>query len=209
MIIIMITENIFLFRYGPNSIPEYKKNLKKLCELFSKSLTNECLVLWNTSMPVSKDASGGFLVPDLEYLNSTLRLDILEANFYAQEIVSAHGYDVLDLHYYLRHHLHRRAEDGIHWDMTAHRRITNLLLTHIAEAWGEPLPGRITEALEMMKSANKYSTATDNGGGRRKKGLLDTPPQQENFPSENNMDFKWQSYHEHDLHSANYHGHWP
>lgn len=35
-------------------------------------------------------------------VSDTLRFDILEANIYAAEIVSAHGYDVLDLHYHFR-----------------------------------------------------------------------------------------------------------
>ncbi|KAL5021719.1 hypothetical protein ScPMuIL_000874 [Solemya velum] len=127
-------------RYGINSVPEYKRNLDKLFTRFSEVLPKQSLVVWNTTMPISKNARGGFLVPEIEFMNSTLRLDILEGNFFARKIVVSHGFDVLDLHFFLRHHLHRRAEDGIHWDMTAHRRITNLILTHIAEAWGIKMP---------------------------------------------------------------------
>lgn len=47
-----------------------------------------------------------------------------------------YGFDILDLHYHLRHQLQRRADDGVHWDQTAHRRISNLILGHIAMAWG-------------------------------------------------------------------------
>lgn len=122
--------------------------MERVFQRFEDTLPKECLVIWNTTLPISKNARGGFLVPEVEFMNSTLRLDILEANFYARQIVANHGYDVLDLHYYLRNQLHRRAEDGIHWDMTAHRRITNLILTHIADAWNEKLPGRCVVAKE-------------------------------------------------------------
>lgn len=122
-------------RYGKNSVEMYKENLEKLFNRFSNCLTEDCLVLWNATLPISKDARGGFIVPEIEFMNSTLRLDILEANFYAHQIATSHGYDFLDLHYYLRHQLHRRVCDGIHWDMTAHRRITNLILCHLSNAW--------------------------------------------------------------------------
>lgn len=122
----------------------YKENLEKLFSRFSECLSKECLVLWNATLPISRDARGGFIVPEISFLRYTLRLDILEANFYARQIVSAYGYDFLDLHFYFRDKIHRRVNDGIHWDMTAHRRITNLLLSHMADAWGEMSPGRIT-----------------------------------------------------------------
>ena len=51
-----------------------------------------------------------------------------------------HGFDVLDLHFYLRHHLQRRVQDGIHWDSQAHRKISCMLMHHICEAWNLPKP---------------------------------------------------------------------
>ena len=37
------------------------------------------------------------------------------------------------------------TDDGVHWDNTAHRWISNLILSHIADAWGiRPLNGRYT-----------------------------------------------------------------
>ena len=134
----------------------YKENLEKLFNRFSECLPEECLVLWNATLPISKDARGGFIVPEIEFMNSTLRLDILEANFYARQIVASHGYDFLDLHYYLRNQLHRRVSDGIHWDMTAHRRITNLMLTHLAEAWDEETPGRVHTLLPPDRFNNTF-----------------------------------------------------
>lgn len=34
----------------------------------------------------------------------------------------------------------RRAMDGIHWNMFAHRRMTNIVLTHVSQAWGLGVP---------------------------------------------------------------------
>ncbi|XP_060073002.1 PC-esterase domain-containing protein 1A-like [Ylistrum balloti] len=129
-------------RYGDNYVSAYKANLEKLCICMKDCLTEKCLCLWNTTLPVSRNAKGGFIVPEVEHMMNSLQLEILEANFVARQIVASHGLDVIDLHHFLRYHLHRRAEDGIHWDMTAHRRITNLLLSHITEALGEKFPNQ-------------------------------------------------------------------
>lgn len=120
------------FRYGKNGVEEYKVNMVRLFDRLKEVVSRDCLVIWTATLPISKNVRGGFLIPEVEFMNSTLRLDILEANFYAQQVVVSHGYDLLDLHYYLRNQLHRRAGDGVHWDQTAHRRMTNLLLTHIS-----------------------------------------------------------------------------
>jgi hypothetical protein len=43
-----------------------------------------------------------------------MKLHVLEANYYASKVAVENGHDVVDLHYFLRHQIHRRAEDGIH-----------------------------------------------------------------------------------------------
>lgn len=124
--------SVFYCRYGKNGVEEYKTNMVRLFDRFEETLSPDCLVIWNATLPISKNIRGGFLIPEVEFMNSTLRLDILEANFFAHQVVISHGYDLLDLHYYMRNQLHRRAADGVHWDQTAHRRMTNLLLSHIS-----------------------------------------------------------------------------
>ncbi|XP_033757452.1 PC-esterase domain-containing protein 1B-like [Pecten maximus] len=143
-------------RYGDNYVSDYKSNLEKLCLRMRNCLTEKCLSLWNTTLPVSRKAKGGVIIPEVEHMMNSLQLEVLEANFVACQIVASHGLDVIDLHHFLRYHLHRRAEDGIHWDMTAHRRITNLILSHITEALGEELPN-YTEVKRVANSqkANK------------------------------------------------------
>ncbi|KAL5022806.1 hypothetical protein ScPMuIL_001961 [Solemya velum] len=146
-------------RYGNCAVDSYKQKLENLFIRLQEVLTKDCLIIWNTTMPVSKNAKGGVLIPEVEFLKSTLSLEILEANFFSRELAVSHGLDVLDLHFFLRHHLHRHAKDGIHWDMTTHRRITNLFLTHIAESWGVELPGH-TEKLSSQKSKDSINQTT-------------------------------------------------
>ncbi|XP_013412949.1 PC-esterase domain-containing protein 1A [Lingula anatina] len=148
-------------RYGPSSVPKYKENLIELFHKFKKILPDDALVIWNTALPIANNARGGFLIPEVEFMNDTLRLDIMEANYYARQVAGHYGFDVLDLHYYFRRQIHRRAKDGVHWDMTAHRRITNLLLTHISEAWGVELPGRV-QKLKLEAAAEKKNSQRQN-----------------------------------------------
>ncbi|XP_052269705.1 PC-esterase domain-containing protein 1A-like isoform X2 [Dreissena polymorpha] len=138
-------------RYGPRSVDQYKENLETLFRRFKEVLPESCLVVWNMTLPISKKARGGFLIPQVEYMNSSLRLDILEANFYVHKLALMNGVNTLDLHYYLRHQLQRRAGDGVHWDMTAHRRMTNLILTHIAQAWDVKQPNHAHTVLSLKK----------------------------------------------------------
>ncbi|XP_038071046.1 PC-esterase domain-containing protein 1A-like [Patiria miniata] len=130
-------------RYGPNGMKTYKTNLEKTFYRMGKTLDPECLFIWNTALPVANKIRGGFLLPELEFLSETLRLDVMEGNFYAKELAVAFDFDVLDLHFYFRCQLHRRVADGVHWNHQAHRRISNLILSHISEAWGLNVPRRL------------------------------------------------------------------
>ena len=86
--------NYHICRYGRNGVDEYKKNLTRLFDRFKQTLPDDCLLVWNATLPISKNARGGFLVPEVEFMNSSLRLDILEANFYANQVM------VKRLHHY-------------------------------------------------------------------------------------------------------------
>nr|XP_039253622.1 LOW QUALITY PROTEIN: PC-esterase domain-containing protein 1A-like [Styela clava] len=126
-------------RYGDNSMNEYRENIEKLCKRLKEMLPHDTLVIWRTALPVSENMKGG-LTPDAEKFRDLLRLDILRGNYFAYNIVSRYSFDVLDMHFHFRHQLHRRANDGVHWNMYAHRRMTNLLLSHISRAWDKELP---------------------------------------------------------------------
>lgn len=73
-------------RYGSGSVDMYKENLDTLFTKMKEVLPETCLVIWNMTLPISKKARGGFLIPQVEYMNSSLRLDILEANFYVHKV---------------------------------------------------------------------------------------------------------------------------
>ncbi|XP_070183845.1 PC-esterase domain-containing protein 1A-like [Littorina saxatilis] len=127
-------------RYGTSAITSYKENMAMLFCRFKKVLPSYCLMIWNTTLPISKTARGGFLVQEIEYKNHMLRMDVLESNFFARQVVVNHGYDVLDLHFWFRRRLDWRAQDGIHWNAEAHRHISELILTHVAYAWNFTFP---------------------------------------------------------------------
>ncbi|KAL7981741.1 hypothetical protein Chor_001556, partial [Crotalus horridus] len=117
-------------RYGPSSMMEYRKNLEIAFNRLDAQLSSSCLVIWNMTMPLGPRIKGGFLIPE----------DIIEGNFYGATLAALHLFDVVDLHFHFRFDVGNRVKDGIHWNNVVHRRITNLLLTHLADAWGVVIP---------------------------------------------------------------------
>ncbi|CAG2058144.1 unnamed protein product [Timema podura] len=87
-------------RWGPKGVSAYKDNLLKLMKFFKKSLPPQTLVIWTTTLPISSNAYGGFLIKQVDFLKHTLRFEVMEANLYARDVVATHGYDIVDLHYY-------------------------------------------------------------------------------------------------------------
>lgn len=120
----------------------YREDLGSLFGLLGQALPEPCLRVWNTAMPVAEVVSGGFLLPEQQLRGAHLRLDVMEANFYSAVEAGRHGFDVLDLHFHFRHAGQHRQRDGVHWDQRAHRHLSQLLLAHVADAWGVDLPRR-------------------------------------------------------------------
>ena len=133
-----------LNRYGVNSVEEYKLNVPKGVQSLLDVLPKESVFIWTGALPVSKEIRGGFMVGSNidQKVRMRMRENIVEANRFVAQVMNDLGVDFLDLHYYLRMQQFRRAYDGIHWDSTAHRRISNLLLHHLCECWGLTTPGR-------------------------------------------------------------------
>ncbi|XP_060548121.1 PC-esterase domain-containing protein 1A [Pantherophis guttatus] len=127
-------------RYGSSSMMEYRKNLEVAFNKLDAELSPSCLVIWNMTMPLGPRIKGGFLIPELQHLSQTLRRDIIEGNFYGATLAALHLFDVVDLHFHFRFDVGNRGKDGIHWNNVVHRRITKLLLTHLANAWGVVIP---------------------------------------------------------------------
>uniref|UniRef100_A0A8D0HU51 Family with sequence similarity 113 n=1 Tax=Sphenodon punctatus TaxID=8508 RepID=A0A8D0HU51_SPHPU len=127
-----------LTRYHDGSpIYQYRLNLEKTFRRFSEVLPDECLVIWTSTMPLGPKTSGS-LFEDSEH--PTLRNDVIEANFYSAVLAKDRCFDVLDLHYHFRFDVWNRTKDGVHWNNVVHRKITHLLLEHVADAWGVEIP---------------------------------------------------------------------
>uniref|UniRef100_A0A671VSC7 Family with sequence similarity 113 n=1 Tax=Sparus aurata TaxID=8175 RepID=A0A671VSC7_SPAAU len=124
----------------------YKENLQKFFIELKETLPEETLVVWSLTMPLGEKIKGGFLVS--EHKAPQLRNDVIEANFYSGTLGDFYGMDVLDLHFQFRFSLQHRTKDGVHWNALAHRRITFLLLQHIAEAWGVFMPSQLNAGEE-------------------------------------------------------------
>ncbi|XP_061439574.1 PC-esterase domain-containing protein 1A-like [Rhineura floridana] len=129
-------------RYGPTSMKEYRTNLETAFNRLDAVLPSSSLVIWNMTMPLGPKVTGGFLIPELQHLNKTLRNDVIEGNFYGATLAGFHLFNVLDLHFHFRFDLRNRVKDGVHWNNVVHRRITKLLLAHVADAWGVVIPDR-------------------------------------------------------------------
>ncbi|XP_005688271.2 PREDICTED: PC-esterase domain-containing protein 1A isoform X1 [Capra hircus] len=131
-----------LSRYGRYSMESYRENLERVFVRMDQVLPDSCLLVWNMAMPLGERVTGGFLLPELQPLAGSLRRDVVEGNFYSATLAGDHCFDVLDLHFHFRHAVRHRHRDGVHWDQHAHRHLSHLLLTHVADAWGVELPKR-------------------------------------------------------------------
>ncbi|XP_075038963.1 PC-esterase domain-containing protein 1A-like isoform X2 [Mixophyes fleayi] len=122
-------------RYQDFQLEAYKTNVDNLFHRLTQVLSPECLILWNMTMPV------GYKEGQMQELPKTnLRWDIVAGNFYSATLANFHKMDVLDMHYHFRLELHSRCRDATHWNQLAHRKYTQILLTHIAQAWGVEVP---------------------------------------------------------------------
>lgn len=129
-----------LSRYRSNFLRNYREDLERLFQRLDQVLPTHCLMVWSTTMPVAEVVSGGFILRDAPGCPSRLREDVMEANFYSSREAARRGFDVLDLHFHFRHAGQHRLSDGVHWDERAHRYLSQLLLAHVADAWGVILP---------------------------------------------------------------------
>nr|CAB3264697.1 PC-esterase domain-containing protein 1A [Phallusia mammillata] len=127
-----------LSRYGNKSSDMYTRNLEKFCSRLDKAVPVETCIIWRTALPLGEDARGGFLVEKVN--RNVLLADVYLANFRAHAVVTRHKYDVIDMHYHFAGQLRRLAKDGVHWNQYAHRRMTNMFLTHISQAWRLDVP---------------------------------------------------------------------
>jgi len=138
-------------RYGPKSEEEYYENMNTLCTRMRETLPPTSTFLWLTTLPMSSHIASGFLLESIRFLSDTLRVAVLEANYYVAQIITAYGFDILDLHFYMRTLINHREKDGVHWDACAHRHITDMICVFLYDSWGIQLPD---STIEEMKKTN-------------------------------------------------------
>ncbi|XP_008433761.1 PC-esterase domain-containing protein 1A isoform X2 [Poecilia reticulata] len=153
-------------RYNPKWVDDYKANLKRFFGELKSFLPEETLIIWNLTMPLGERIKGGFLVPEIEHKAPQLRYDVIEANFYGGTLADNYDVDVLDLHFQFRFSLQHRTKDGVHWNAIAHRRITALLLRHIAQAWGVMLTADVPEQKSIYDCSTKFAAAVNSDSFR-------------------------------------------
>ncbi|XP_029382815.1 PC-esterase domain-containing protein 1A [Echeneis naucrates] len=189
-------------RYNPCWMDDYEENLCKFFDELRRILPEETLVIWNLAMPLAEKIKGGFLVPEIEHKAPHLRHDVIEANFYSGTLADAYNLDVLDLHFQFRFSLHHHTKDGVHWNAIAHRRITFLLLQHIAAAWGVIMPCLLTAVgnTEVTVKGPSNGNATRSAVRHRTKTNSD---RMEEFYSDS-LPYNFMSFDDKNWHQQNY-----
>ena len=151
-------------RWGPEGIPNYIKNCRKFLNLIKNTFSSSTQLIWLTSPPISVDVWGAFLVKGMEFTKRSMRFNVMEANLMVAQTAAAFGFDVVDLHYWMTHQIHKRMPDGIHWTQDAVRLQLNIILTHFCLARKLSLPGRWGGARNRpLESAEMIAKAADEG----------------------------------------------
>ena len=145
-------------RWGSGGIEEYKKNSKKLLD-YIKDKFPTAQVMWLTSPPISVEVRAAVCLPGMD--QGGMRFNVMESNLMVATNAASHGYDVVDLHYYMMHQVHKRKHDGVHWTQDAVRFQTNLILTHYCLSRDLELPGR--DKSKIVEVAKKVAQAADEG----------------------------------------------
>ncbi|KAF5307077.1 hypothetical protein FQR65_LT07136 [Abscondita terminalis] len=128
-----------LTRWGANSVYQFKMNLPETLISLQRHWS-KARIIWLSTLPPSFKSSGGFLTKEIVFLRNMLPWHALFANKYAAEVADLLNIDVLDFHYNFRFLMNFHTKDGIHWQPTAMRYGTNLLLTHLSLIWNTKLP---------------------------------------------------------------------
>lgn len=143
-----------LHHYGDNDLQQYKDNLDRLLNDITDKFSSSLLFIWNAALPLAERCKGGFLRKGF----LTIPVEkIKTANKLAWLATTGQKKIYLDLFTELRNKENfTQAEDGIHWGMRAHRKISNLILTEVCTSWNRKLP----DPPAMPNQANYYP---DNG----------------------------------------------
>lgn len=127
-----------LHHYGDSDMSQYRENLTTLLDQIKEAFSPRMLFIWNAALPLAERCKGGFLRKGF----LTIPIDkIKTANKFAWMATTKQNKVYLDLFTELKDRdTFQQAEDGIHWGMRAHRKISNLILTEICKAWNWKFP---------------------------------------------------------------------
>ena len=143
-----------LHHYGDNNLQQYKENLDRLLKDITDMFSSSLLFIWNAALPLAERCKGGFLRKGF----LTIPVEkIKTANKFAWLATTEQKKIYLDLFTELKNKENfKQAEDGIHWGMRAHRKISNLILTEVCTSWNRKLP-------DPPLMPNQASYYPDNG----------------------------------------------
>ena len=158
-------------RWGPRGIDDYKVNCKDLLGKVKSMFPESTQLVWLTSPPISVDVWGGLMVEGMEFLQHSMRFNVMEGNLMVALATAAQGFDVVDLHYWMTHQIHKRMPDGIHWTQDAVRLQLNIILTHFCLSRDIKLPNRWGgEQNRPLESAMRMAAAAVEVGGGEEVG---------------------------------------
>ena len=147
-------------RWGPRGIEEYSHNCKKLLRKVKTVFPKWTQLIWLCSPPISVEVEGGLMVEGMEFQERSMRFNVMEGNLMVSLNSATLGYDVVDLHYWMTHQIHKRMSDGIHWAPDAVRLQLNIILTHFCLSRDLELPGRWTGTQNRpLESAKRIAEA--------------------------------------------------
>lgn len=142
-----------LHHYGDTNLEQYKANLDKLLKDISENLSSSLLFIWNAALPLADRCKGGFLrkgfltipIDKIKTANKLAWLATTTTTLQQNEQKKVY----LDLFSELKDKDNfQQAEDGIHWGMRAHRKISNLILTEVCKSWNKKIPDLPLQALK-------------------------------------------------------------
>jgi len=151
-------------RWGPNGIPNYINNCERFLKFVKDEFRSKTQLIWLTCPPISVEVWGGLVVEGMEFQKRSMRFNVMEANLMVATKTASHGFDVVDLHYWMLHQIHKRMPDGIHWTQDAVRHQVLIILTHFCLSRDIKLPGHSQRTLDRNKpleSVIKIAKAVD------------------------------------------------
>jgi len=134
-------------RYAFRPMQTYPENLEKFfAELME--VVDKKKIVWRTGLRISDQAKGGVFDPKYTSKRVTTK-DLRIANKRALQVCNYYEIEFCDMAFFFKDQEDKMERDGIHWNPYAHRDMTNILLSFVAEEWAP-------EIFESVKSDPKY-----------------------------------------------------